>query len=1505
MRTALLYFIFILLLSTQLLAQTTDPQTKYIIGPTLTAPLGVVADNSGNIYVAMDDIVRVFDVEGNYINEISVPETPSRGRARAIAIDKEENLFIFDALDSYVYKVDREGKLLFKFITPRTSFAGYAVEGIAVAPDGSIYITDFLNNLIRKFNSDGKYLFEFKTIKAPVDVAIGPDGNVYIADPEDKSIVKYSDKGEFIVSYKTPGSGTQGFIRPTGVEVGSDGTLYVADAGTTTVYTFKETGEKGLTKKFDNIPFNLYMGVALDASGHVFLSFGHVYEYAKFDTWSSYGKVAKISSAGEVEKEWGKTENINRIRVSALEIDKKGHYIYVGDDISRKILKYNRQGIKVDEFGSNGSNSVFNSRVLDIATGLDDALYVYQLDNRTFKIRKYSSSGKYISTFEPFPEQQFSFYHSFRVKAGLDNYIYVLGDRKVMKYDTAGKFISLIELSTPNLTSVVIMSKDISVDKSGNIYILYYSPGSPSSRSLNNLFKYSNDGEVKLQYKAWQSIGFNYDAKRNISVDNNNNIYVAKEDGSFFSNTLRIFNDNGVLIKSLPNINDDVSVSLDGNTIVTLSSEREDQILIMNTSSSENKLSYITGYVYLDENNNNVKDAEETGLKDFLVRAEPGSIFGKTDNSGKYKIVVDTTGTYQLTQLLPQQRGQEIVQVTPEKDKPKVVSVSHLNSTLSENNFGNKVTLSPYLTTSVSSTRRRRCFESTTKVTYANSGFAAAEKAKVYLKLPKEIELLSADKPYTKQSNNMYVFDVGTVAPGETKTITIQDKVTCGDESVRGLTVCTKAWISTGKLPEKPIATVTGECDPATGRVRFVIRNTGPEDMETGKLFRIYRDGKLSTVEQYKLAAGDSLVLWIPAVGKTIRLEAEQPDGNGDNTLASATIEGCQAGGSNTPISTGFVNALPPDEEEAEVAEECLLITDSFDPNDKQVTPTGLTSENYTPTGVALTYKIRFQNTGTDVAYRVVVVDTLSQNLDISTLQMGSASHNYRFDVSGKGSPVLTWTFDNILLPDSNSNEPGSHGYIQFSIKPKADLPGKTLVENFADIFFDYNSPVRTNITANRIYDMPEVINEGDKLTADEIIATPGITGFNPESGKFGTEVIVSGKKFSLNPALNKVYFNGLPATIVSASETELKVIVPANATSGILRIQTNDGVAQSITGFEVYQPPVVNSFSPIEGITGTTVTLEGKHLTEAWLQTIKLGDQVCEIISREGNKVVVKVPEGAVTGKFEAFSKGGEVQTINTFVVWHQPTISNLSKLTDKAGATIEIRGSNFASAPERNKVMFGTVSARVLQATSATLKVQVPKGAENGPVTIETPGGIAESAVHFTFIPAPDVLSFTPAIGTVGTDVTLTGKNFLTLGEQDTITFNGQKAVVLEATPTLLKVRVPRWASSGKIKVAGIGGYAVTADDFRIEELSPEQAIEVYPNPTTGNFTIRFMHADFEVHQVQLFSALGQLVYSEKVTSPRPDKLEIKLATPKPGMYILHIKTERGLVIKKLNVL
>src|SRR5690606_15481995 len=69
------------------------------------------------------------------------------------------------------------------------------------------------------------------------------------------------------------------------------------------------------------------------------------------------------------------------------------------------------------------------------------------------------------------------------------------------------------------------------------------------------------------------------------------------------------------------------------------------------------------------------------------------------------------------------------------------------------------------------------------------------------------------------------------------------------------------------------------------------------------------------------------------------------------------------------------------------------------------------------------------------------------------------ASHTYSTSLNDR---VLSFTFDHIMLPDSNTNEPGSHGFAQFSIRPVGMSPGSS-VENFADIYFDFNPPIRTN----------------------------------------------------------------------------------------------------------------------------------------------------------------------------------------------------------------------------------------------------------------------------------------------------------------------------------------------------------------------------------------------------------------------------------------------------------
>jgi uncharacterized repeat protein (TIGR01451 family) len=140
-----------------------------------------------------------------------------------------------------------------------------------------------------------------------------------------------------------------------------------------------------------------------------------------------------------------------------------------------------------------------------------------------------------------------------------------------------------------------------------------------------------------------------------------------------------------------------------------------------------------------------------------------------------------------------------------------------------------------------------------------------------------------------------------------------------------------------------------------------------------------------------------------------------------------------------------------------------LLVGNSYDPNFKECEePEYL---NY-PYNDWLNYIIHFQNTGNATAHNIVVTDTLSSDFDLSTFKYLSSSHICEIEVDQN---IILFKFNNIMLPDSNTNEPQSHGYVKFKIKPQANLPVNTSIQNKAAIYFDYNDPVITNTTNNTI----------------------------------------------------------------------------------------------------------------------------------------------------------------------------------------------------------------------------------------------------------------------------------------------------------------------------------------------------------------------------------------------------------------------------------------------------
>lgn len=196
-------------------------------------------------------------------------------------------------------------------------------------------------------------------------------------------------------------------------------------------------------------------------------------------------------------------------------------------------------------------------------------------------------------------------------------------------------------------------------------------------------------------------------------------------------------------------------------------------------------------------------------------------------------------------------------------------------------------------------------------------------------------------------------------------------------------------------------------------------------------------------------------------------------------------------------IETEAEAALP----ELFSATKCYPVVNSYDPNDKQVYPQGDGIEGYIVNNQKMYYTIRFQNTGNAEAFNIYIVDTLDSNLDFNTLRITGYSHDMKTEIlSGN---ILKFKFDDIHLPDSNSNEELSHGYVMYEINQKPNLSVGTTLKNTAYIYFDFNGAIITNSTINTITTPEEL----DKNNPYAIIGYPNPSGSNVtiEVTKYGS----------------------------------------------------------------------------------------------------------------------------------------------------------------------------------------------------------------------------------------------------------------------------------------------------------------------------------------------------------------------------------------------------------------
>lgn len=224
----------------------------------------------------------------------------------------------------------------------------------------------------------------------------------------------------------------------------------------------------------------------------------------------------------------------------------------------------------------------------------------------------------------------------------------------------------------------------------------------------------------------------------------------------------------------------------------------------------------------------------------------------------------------------------------------------------------------------------------------------------------------------------------------------------------------------------------------------------------------------------------------------------------------------------------------------------CYPVVNSYDPNIKEVTPKGVgAAGNIAPTTPDLTYTVHFQNTGNAPAINVYIIDTLDVNIIPESIEILGRSHTMTPSWVAPG--VLKFSFNNINLADSFSNEPASHGFVTFKAKLESNLNLGTLIENTGYIYFDFNTPIVTNTVLNTI---SIITSSSVQTVSDNLSVYP-----NPAK----EELVVSVNNFKSNATSYLELYNIAGQKVLDQSILQNNTKVDLSALSkGLYLLKTN-----------------------------------------------------------------------------------------------------------------------------------------------------------------------------------------------------------------------------------------------------------------------------------------------------------------------------------------------------------
>lgn len=229
--------------------------------------------------------------------------------------------------------------------------------------------------------------------------------------------------------------------------------------------------------------------------------------------------------------------------------------------------------------------------------------------------------------------------------------------------------------------------------------------------------------------------------------------------------------------------------------------------------------------------------------------------------------------------------------------------------------------------------------------------------------------------------------------------------------------------------------------------------------------------------------------------------------------------------------------------------------------------------------------------------------------------------------------------------------------------------------------------------------------------------ASPQIFSFSPDSAASGTTVTINGVNFS---NITSVLFGGVPAaSFTVVNSTTITAVVDTGASGDIVLKAVNDSASKP--GFVYIIPPVITSFSPINGTFGTTVTITGHNFIGT--TAVSFGGLPADVFSIQSSTTITAVVGDAASGFVKVTTPEGS-DSLQGFIynVPVPPSVISFYPATGPVGTVVTISGNNFNTDTALNYVYFGPAKAKIISASANALQVKVPAGAAYGSISVTT---------------------------------------------------------------------------------------------------------------------------------------------------------------------------------------